>query len=449
VAALPATAARIGRWLAVTAVAAAALTAVAAVVGPPVRSGPAATVAVTLAPADVRSTMEDLAQAVRRTQRHLTQRPDDWPAWAALGAAYVQLARVSSDPAWYPRAEKALRRSLAIEPASANAIALTGLGALAAARHDFATALRLGTDAERVDPYSADTRGVVADSLIELGRYDEAYRAIQAMVDLRPDTGSYARASYAWELRGRVDLATADMTRALDVAPSAADVGFTRDHLAELAFGGGDVADADRNVKAGLAAAPGYRPLLVTDAKILAARGDLAGAVAVLRPVVAAVPVPAYAALLGDLLDAMGDHAGARAQEDLVEVEARLQAAQGVNVDLELVLCRADHGDAARALRDAEAGYAVRPTIAAADALAWALHVNGRDRRALTYADVALRLGTRDALMFYHRGMVEVALGQVGPARRDLAAALRINPSFSVRRAPLARAALARLAGGA
>ncbi len=39
--------------------------------------------------------------------------PDDWQASAALGIAYVQQARVTSDPSTYPLAQAALRRSLA------------------------------------------------------------------------------------------------------------------------------------------------------------------------------------------------------------------------------------------------------------------------------------------------------------------------------------------------
>jgi regulator of sirC expression with transglutaminase-like and TPR domain len=83
-----------------------------------------------------------------------------------------------------------------------------------------------------------------------------------------------------------------------------------------------------------------------------------------------------------------------------------------------------------------------------ADALAWALHANGRDIDALRYADQALHLGTRSAQMYYHRGMIRAALGQSAGARADLTEALRINPYFSVRHVPIAKATLVRLGGG-
>jgi hypothetical protein len=43
--------------------------------------------------------------------------------------------------------------------------------------------------------------------------------------------------------------------------------------------------------------------------------------------------------------------------------------------------------------------------------------------------------------------MIEKALGRTADARRDLTAALRLNPHFSALHAPLARAALAALGG--
>jgi Flp pilus assembly protein TadD len=87
--------------------------------------------------------------------------------------------------------------------------------------------------------------------------------------------------------------------------------------------------------------------------------------------------------------------------------------------------------------------------VLVADALAWALHVNGRDAEALGYTRQATALGEKNAVFLFHRGMIERSLGQRDEARRDLSDALRINPHFSVPQAPVARAALAALGGAA
>jgi hypothetical protein len=63
-----------------------------------------------------------LEELVERT----SQLPGDWTAWAALGSAYVEEARITRDPSHYARAEAALARSLELRPDD-NDAALTGL----------------------------------------------------------------------------------------------------------------------------------------------------------------------------------------------------------------------------------------------------------------------------------------------------------------------------------
>ncbi len=66
-----------------------------------------------------------------------------------------------------------------------------------------------------------------------------------------------------------------------------------------------------------------------------------------------------------------------------------------------------------------------------ADALAWALHVSGRDAEALPYARRATATGYRNAAFLHHLGVIEHAVGRDGDARRHLTAALELNPGFS------------------
>jgi tetratricopeptide (TPR) repeat protein len=388
----------------------------------------------------------DLAAGIARAQRHLASVPGDWPTWAELGAAYVQQARLTADPSYYPKAEGALRRSLAEHPRG-NHLALIGLGALAAGRHDFAGALRYGREALAIDPYSAPAQGVVADALVELGRYPEAWVAVQRMVDLRPDTGSLSRGSYTAELRGDIATARALLSGALDLAPSPADAGYALYYLGELAWNSGDLAGARARWQEGLRRAPGYLPLLVGTARLAAADGRYADAVAAYRDLVNRLPQPAYLIEYADLLAVHGDTAGAAGQYAVVRTEERLFAAQGVNVDLEVALFDADHGSPARALAEARAAYRQRRSVAVEDALAWVLYRNGRAAEALPHARAALRLGTRSAPFRYHLGMIELVLGDRAAARAGLSEALRLNPYFSWLQAPRARAALAALGG--
>jgi tetratricopeptide (TPR) repeat protein len=389
-----------------------------------------------------------LDDAIAMLQQRLSEVPDDHQALASLGLAYVQQARVTADPSYYPKAQGVLRRSLELEPQD-NEEALVGMAALAAARHDFAAALRFGLRARRVNAYDANVYGVIGDAQVELGRYDDAFATFQTMVDTKPGLSSYARVSYARELQGDVSGAIASMEAARQVAGTGADVAWASYQLGDLFFNSGRAARAEREYRRGLQADPGYVPNEVGLAKTAWARGDLTEAVEGYADAVRRFPSPEYVAALGDLYALTGDREMARRQYELVNAEADLFAANGVNTDLEVALFDADHGGPKASLRAARAEWHRRSSMQVADALAWALHVNGRDPEAARYAKRALSLGTRNALFLYHAGMIQLGLGHDARACALLRTALDVNPSFSIMHAPIARRALASLRGGA
>jgi tetratricopeptide (TPR) repeat protein len=114
--------------------------------------------------------------------------------------------------------------------------------------------------------------------------------------------------------------------------------------------------------------------------------------------------------------------------------------ANGVKTDLETAQFDVDHAiRLPQALQIARAARTDRPSIDGDDVLAWALTRNGRCTQALPFAERALRLGTRDAMKLFHRGMVERCLGHPEDARPWFQRALALNPHFSILWAPVAR----------
>ncbi len=385
--------------------------------------------------------------AIASLQQRLREIPDDWRGFAQLGLAYVAQARVTADPSWYPKAEGVLRRSLRIHP-DENVDGALGIGALDLARHDFAAALRQGRRAASLDPYDADAYGVIGDALVELGRYRAAFDAIQTMVDTRPDLASYARVAYARELRGDVTGAERAMRLAFGAAGTSSDSAWTAYQLGELAFGSGEVAAARGWYARGLDLDPSYALNLAGLAKVAWARGDDDLAIRRYEDVAARYPAPEVVIALADLYRETGHTVLADQQEDVVRAMQELASANGVNIDLELALYDADHGDAAGALSAARAEWTRRHSIHVADAYGWALYANGRYRRASAFADRALALGTRNALFLFHAGMIRLELGDRDGARRDLSRALAINPNFSIQHAAEAARTLATLEAG-
>jgi tetratricopeptide (TPR) repeat protein len=373
-----------------------------------------------------------LDDVVSDLQQRLRFDPGDWRSHAQLGMAYVQQARVTADPSYYPKAEEVLRRSLALH-GEGNFEALLGMASLAAGRHEFPSALHWAERARDIDPHSADAHAVLGDVLVELGRYEQAFDTFQTMVDLRPDLSTYARASYAWELQGVRANALRAMELALRAAGTPAEAAWAGTQLGDLEFNAGRLDRAAEGYRRAIAADDSYIPAHAGLARVAAARGWIDRAIRDLEWVVERYPAPEYVIGLGDLYATGGSAELAGAQYALVEVQQTLLEANGVNVDLEIALFRADHRiDLDEALDLARKEWRRRQSIHVADALAWTLYASGRYREAMDYADRALRLGTENPMFFFHRGMIERALGRKAAARRDLARALDINPHFSI-----------------
>ena len=386
--------------------------------------------------------------AVADLQARLGATPDDPRLLARLGQAYLLRARETADPSWFTKAAQALDRSNSVAPDRPDT--LTALGLLALGRHDFSTALDLGRRAHELDPASPQPLGVVVDAQVELGRYADAAETAQEMLDRRPSLASLARASYLRELHGDVPGAITAMTQAaIAGAGSASDVAYVETLLGDLHLGVGALREAEAAYRR--ARAREESPAAeVGLARVAAARGDLVGAAAQLEEVTTRLPQPAWLALLGDVHAALGRTAEATAQYQLVRQVEELNRANGVAVDLDLARFQADHArdpgaDADAAVAMARAALAVRPTVFADDTLGWALRQAGRPAEALPHAQAAVRLGTADALLWYHLAAVEADLGRFDDARAHLAHALATNPYLTVRDLPAARDLAGRL----
>jgi tetratricopeptide (TPR) repeat protein len=363
----------------------------------------------------------------------------DEHSWVLLGLAYQQRARETGDPAFYGKSGGALERARALDPS--DYLVYSGLGSLALSRHRFTQALRYGRRAQTLSPGTARNYGVIGDAEIELGRYRSAFHDFDTMSRLRPSLSSYARVSYGRELLGHTAAAVRAMKLAVDAATDTAEPNaWTHVQLGKLYFNHGRLAAAEREFRVANAIFPNYAYGLDALATVEAARGREGRAIALERRAVALIPLPQYVAALGDLYRVTGDTTAAHRQYALIGAIERLLRANGVRVDLEIALFEVDHGIRLRhALELARSGERARPSIDGDDVLAWALARNGRCGEALHSSQLALRLGTQDALKFFHRGMIERCVGRTTDARRWFRRALALNPHFSLLWAPVAR----------
>ena len=365
-------------------------------------------------------------------QQRIRENPKDFDAHINLANAYLQKVRETGDPTLYTKTEALLDEAQKLNAKSPELFAARGT--LDLARHDFAAALRHGTRALVLDPESARYHAIVGDAQIELGMYDEAIDSYQEMVDSRPDFDSFSRVAYARELYGDPEGAIEAMEFALQAGSGTPEnVAWAHVQLGNLWFTSGKLQEAQKAYGLSTRTLGAYAPALAGQAKIAAARGDLQRAATLYQQAFNRMPLPEYAIALGDVYAEMGESKKAEEHYELVRSMDKLLRANGVDTDLEIALFNADHDiDLQSSLEKARAAYEARPSIHAADTLAWTHYKAGNYKEAQKYSSESLKLGTRDPLKLFHVGMIEKALGEEQQARDYLQQAVDLNPHFSL-----------------
>ena len=383
-------------------------------------------------------------ERIAALQQLVRARQGGAPVATQLGEAYLQKARETADPAFYRQAEVVFERARQMAPRDADP--LIGLGTLALARHDFRGALDFGRRARRLAPEVVRPYAVLVDAEVELGRYRDAARSLQRMVDLKPNLSSYARVSYFRELHGDLDGAAEAMRLAVSAGGGSAEsVAYVQTLLGNLELSRGRFGAAREAYAAALRRLPRYVPALAGRARLDASNGRLARAASRFAQVTERLPLPEYVIAQGEVELARGDRTAARESFALIGAERQLLAAAGVNTDVEFALFEADHGDRRRGVELGRRAFEAAPSVRSADALGWALTRAGRPHEGLSYARRALALGSRDPSFLTHAGLTARAAGRLDLARRWLRRALSDDRSFSPLLARRARRALGSL----
>lgn len=400
---------------------------------------------VELSASDIPSTPADLR--VQKAQQVISQAPNKPDGYNQLASAFMQKARETGDFGFNKRAEGALLRSLEVEPENYDAMKLRAK--LLLTYHRFGEALTVARSARALRPDDHDNYGAITDALVELGDYPEAIESAQKMVDLRPDSASYARVSYLRSLHGDGEGAIEAMRVAVKAANPNDPEGaaWCRVHLGDELMNTGKRREADQEYDKALYLFPDYPLALAAKARVFVATGDLKQAVDFYERAQNRTPLPDTAIALGDLYARVGRADDAKRQYELVEFIERRSAASGT-YSRQLAMFWADHDEKLdEALTIAQKERSARQDIYTCDALAWILFKNNRLDEAKQSIEEALRLGTRDARLYYHAGMIYNQLEDGQHAASYLNLALQTNPNFDVLQVELAKKSLASLKG--
>ena len=342
-------------------------------------------------------------ERILRAQQSIAKFPNSADAYNQLASAYMQKARETADFSFNAHADAAISRSLAVEPDNYDGLKLRTK--LQLTYHRFAEALETAHHLQTFRNDDHDVWGQITDALVELGDYPAAVKAAQKMVDLRPDSSSYARVSYLRSLHGDSKGAIDAMIAALKATnpndPESA--AWCRVQIGNELMNAGKLEEAEREFDAALLIFPDHSLALQSKARARVAAGDLRGAIAIYER----EPNSADAAqALGDLFTKLGqvDAANAAYQKfDTLEREnAALERSWRHLVNFWL-----DHDqNLVEALRLASTEYESRKDIFTCDSLAWAFFKNGRKAEAKKLIKEALRTGSKDQRINQHATII-------------------------------------------
>ncbi len=311
-----------------------------------------------------------------------------------------------SDPGYYLNATAAVDVALDLSPDNTAALDVKGLALLNDHKFEEARELAERTVAKNAEDPTAF--GTLSDALLELGRYDEATKAAQAMMDLKPNLPSYSRAAHLAWLHGDVGGAKESLRLALDSGKDQRDkepYAWVLAQAAQLFLAQGDLEGAEAGFDRALEWLPGFAPANVGKGRVALARHQSTRAAELFQRAYATSPLVETAWLLGDAREAAGDAAGAEEARDFVRKEGRRTDPRTLAAFLAE---KNETPEGALALADAE--MKVRPDMVTEDVRAWALYRLGRVQEARSAIVHARRLGTKDARMMYHEGAIRLAM---------------------------------------
>jgi tetratricopeptide (TPR) repeat protein len=393
-------------------------------------------------------------------QWKVSQDPDDCFNYDRLGTAYVQKARETGDIAYFDLADKALQKSLALESSHAEAAPATKhLATVYFSEHRFAEARTLAQRALELNEDDITPVALLGDAESEMGNYDQAwadYRRLRNPANSQAENSGIlylqeTRASSEALLEGDPLGSIEHMQRGVEISTRAGlakeSIAWSQFMLGDNFFLVGKLPDARASYLAALQTYPQYHHALAGLAKVDAAQGHYADAIAEYKRAIAVIPLPAYAAALGDVYARTGQTVEAQKQYDLVETIGRLNAFNQNVYNRELAVFYADHGiHLSDAVALARKEFEVRHDVYTWDALAWALFRNGQLAEAGDAIHSALQLGTKDPSIFFHAGLIYERLGDPAKAQAFLNRAQALNPKFNLLLEDLVQQALQRLA---
>ena len=380
-------------------------------------------------------------KVIEQFEARVKRNSKDLQGYTILAHLNIRRARETGDFAGYDRAETAVRKALALNKNDVSA--QVNLAVVLCAQHKFAEGLRLARDLYRKNPNEHTLLSLIGDAHLELGDYPAADKAYGDLQKKDPRYTLSSRRARLAELNGQTDKALKQMEEAnkgeINTSITPQGRAWFPFRLGEMYFHAGRLDKAATCLEASLKMNPRYPQALACLGKVRAGQGKYDEAIKLYVQAAGLYPDLAMLADLGDLYAKTGKDFLARLNYDKLKAVGRKQEVYA----RELSLFYSDHDlEPAAAVALAKKDLEVRKDVYAYDTLAWGLCKSKRYKEAAAALTEALKMGTKDAALLYHAGMIYAGLGEKDKARTFLKQALARNPAFSLLQAEKARKAL-------
>ena len=451
--------------------------AILAVIAMIIRTIPQAEAATILTPVEHRPYDPTLAmKEVNFNLARVKKDPGGAIGWRQLASAYLAAGRETDSEDLAKKAEAAAKKSLTLR-SSRNSSAAVILSQAFLEQHQFSDALTACQKSLKIEPGNDFAERTLSDIYFEIGRYDDAKQLIGKHPEWSKDPGGlFLMARYS-ELTGKPDVAIVQLQQAAEMAESRADFPATTTSWFHTKHGdllarNGQLSNAEAQYKTSLKLAPASWKAMASMARLKAMQQDYKGVLLYGEMLNHIAPMTDVMGLMEDAAMAVGDLAASRKYASLVLDMNRSSISAGTDPKSELDSTRGHTHDRMFSMYLADRGMmlslaqhaathdlANRKDIYAYDAYAWATYKLAISKTAVADAtdknyrlieskqciDKALSLGTKDAKLFFHAGMIELALGQKAEAKVHLQEALKINPLFNNAQAEIAQQEISRL----
>ena len=354
--------------------------------------------------------------------------PGTYPAYARLGAAYIQKARETGRQIIYDEAVTTLQTSLRDQQ---NYEALFWLATAQLARHEFQEALAYAQETIATRPSDLGAQGTLFDVYLALGNFEAAEAVLEKMRLLQTSSAYYARLATLQEVRGNLTGALEAMEKTCSLIDTQSRSIETRAwcqvRLGALSLlSRCETEKPEAAYQSALKFVPDYHLAKEHLAELRAAQARDEEAMAFYHSVIKTTDNPVHRLSLADVYAQQGNMEDAEVERRRALADLRGWAQNGSRAYLRpLALLLLDRKEtAAEGLDWARRDWENRRDTLAADTLAWALYRNGDTPKALETIRVALRTGSKEGSLLLHAAIIYLGADQRPEARKFLDQAL-------------------------